>query len=601
MNVSTIYRHLLWKEFRFLSPLVLLTIGIALLLQIVQFTTKKETHSGGIELYLAEAIPILVGMICIGISIGHERDNRSWNWFSSIPVPWKHVLSSKAIVAFMLVTFSVVVLQLSEHVLFNWLKKTDNGSTPFSERVVYPVTIAFSYFLVTFFSVLVTRQTISGLFLGLAILIFEQILLPTYAVVLMSLIIASIGLPLFRWRWTSGQYVDIGQSMVDFVSRSKKPNEVLKVNLTRLTLRKASPFQAILWQVSHQSLPIMIPAFLIGASCAVLLLQDQVRMNYPWLGAGIMLAVLATSIAIMHNDVRQHQFRFLSDRGLSVWPGLLARLGLLAIVLVLPLPFMQQQGKEFFPLLILASFSVAGIAISNSAIIALVVAILGSLTYGITVSSLTDLGRTARQNHEFLQAFFDWNIHVHIGVFSAITLLTTVWLWNVRYRRSNRLLIVRFVFLSLVAFVIASIAAIPTVVYQLKYVDPNILLGQPSAPLLSYHSLTTRHGYSPQAILFNNVSAAGALNDYRLGAGRKALEYKLAHSNRSSPVPDIDRDEYFKELQQVLNAFGSNRWQDTSYSSFSNRDKLSSYFVAEAAASILAETIFIAVFLTKLI
>ncbi len=146
MNTFTIYRHLLWKEFRFLSPLVLLSVGIALLLQFVQFTSKKEIHSGGIELYLAEAIPLLVAIISIGVSIGYERDNRSWNWFSSIPVSWKHVLSSKAITVLALVIFSIVVLQFSEHVLLAWMNKLDNQAVPFSDRVLYPAATQVAFF-----------------------------------------------------------------------------------------------------------------------------------------------------------------------------------------------------------------------------------------------------------------------------------------------------------------------------------------------------------------------------------------------------------------------------------------------------------------------
>ncbi len=212
----------------------------------------------------------------------------------------------------------------------------------------------------------------------------------------------------------------------------------------------------------------------------------------------------------------------------------------------------KQIGSELLFVGFLVCTSVAAIAITNSSVIALAVVILSSLIYGVALGNLANLGTFMQGPAKFedrtWRDFFDWNPTVHICVFLCYSDNRIVAL-EVSLPSFDRWLVVRYVLFVPVAFVLASIAAIPTIVYQTKYVDPQILFGQPAAPLTFYQidGQKPYGAFSREATLLSNLYVSGKLSEYRFNNGREVFGKQI---NRAINT----RQEHRPRLIRISNA-----------------------------------------------
>ena len=102
---STLWFHLLWKDFRQVRMLI---VGVAIVEACMQLMmgTFESMWPAEMALFslnainIALATPTLLAIGCSGVLIGQERQTGSWTWSSSLPVSWRQSLASKTLVWF---------------------------------------------------------------------------------------------------------------------------------------------------------------------------------------------------------------------------------------------------------------------------------------------------------------------------------------------------------------------------------------------------------------------------------------------------------------------------------------------------------------------
>ncbi len=105
MTNLALSKHLLWKDYRQLRPALIGCWAILAVIMLLTFIRQLSVPLNSMVFFpdsilLVLAAPTLVAMAASGILIGHERETRSWNWSSSLPIHWFSSLLSKTIVWF---------------------------------------------------------------------------------------------------------------------------------------------------------------------------------------------------------------------------------------------------------------------------------------------------------------------------------------------------------------------------------------------------------------------------------------------------------------------------------------------------------------------
>ena len=245
MTTLALSKHLLWKDYRQMRPALLgcwaILTSILLFMCILQLVSRRG------EIILADSIlivlsaPTLAAMAASGILIGHERQTRTWNWTSSIPVPWVSSLVSKTVVWFASSVMMVATLWIVYTLLMLLCRVWGMDAYPIQPWItpqivvmtvlVVPliVYICFSY------AALLWNDTLSA-FVGASLVVGAIFILlsdPVPRILLadrwggtassntqlLGMFLVLVGLVLlpfvlmvraYEWRWTSGQLASIG-------------------------------------------------------------------------------------------------------------------------------------------------------------------------------------------------------------------------------------------------------------------------------------------------------------------------------------------------------------------------------------------------------
>lgn len=253
MNPTVAMRHLLWKDFRQIRPaLVACLVMLAciqllyLAAQLVERGTSMATFQSA---YLIALIaPTLAAIACSGLLVGQERQTRTWNWSSSLPISWSSALASKFVV-WLASSAVLTVLLLAVYGLLYRVALLA-GRVPSSDvmwqiaevRVMLAMLllIPFEVFVIFSIAALLWNDTLLALVVSAIALVTGHLLVidvgtrivhgiprsyplrpQDYLETVVALLVAAIALAAlglcyaFRWRWTTGQLSSV--SLRDFI------------------------------------------------------------------------------------------------------------------------------------------------------------------------------------------------------------------------------------------------------------------------------------------------------------------------------------------------------------------------------------------------
>ncbi len=463
------WHALIWKDFQQVKPaLVAISLGL-IAMQFLAAAAAAVLGNYNSQQPLVSAItigfmgPVLAIIASVGLLLGHERQMGSWAWSSSLPMSWRSALASKTAVAIGSSFLTFVPLAFVPTVLFALGYRFDTQG-PFVELVgaqFLVLLIAVDVGVVLATSVLIFRESLTGLVVGAIWALFGQIMIVglfgelvyrmlgasddqraqwanSIIVALFTLLFLAnswLFVALFRWRWGYGQTVELSVRRRQHVGERVRP-------LTRWEAAVASypAPRSEFGMLFAQSLRVSwvsracvaMAAFTLSVLCSMGPNTDPV-FQITIIAAG------ALGFLTFDGDHVSRRFRFFADRGVSPLNFVLSRLTVtLAIatstfVACIAYHYVQNQnglyvGSLIHAVLFMAMF-VLGTLCSLSfrrAIIGLVVAVhLGVLVAGIFLMvHMSDQLFVFDQRPEW----FRFHVAAGVPVSCALGLVALIWL-----------------------------------------------------------------------------------------------------------------------------------------------------------------------------
>lgn len=360
MQSLAVSKHLLWKDYRQLLPAIVgcwAIMAVILLLICVRDLLSKVDSVMPDGIMLVLAAPTLAAMAASGIAIGHERQTRSWNWSSSLPIPWASSLISKSIVwllssVAMVATLFVLFIALMQLcIAVKGFQLTE--PTWLSPQIIIMTAIVVPLIVFICFSLaaLIWNDTLTAFVVAAiavaAAYVMMSDLVPRYMlgsgvrldrtaegigtglVVLFLVFFAGIVMvQLYKWRWTSGQLASIG-----WAGRMPTPFSSVQQRVIWQSVSwnggASGEFRMLLVHGISTALVIRTLIFLGVVGFSLL----QYRSPHGALvlcviGAGLM------GVTVFGSDHSNAAYKFLADRGVH-WGKLLAGHALPPMVLAL--------------------------------------------------------------------------------------------------------------------------------------------------------------------------------------------------------------------------------------------------------------------------
>lgn len=367
-----IHRRLLWKELRQLLPLALGTLLIGILLLGLYLINQALSPSENLQLDPLLVLNIIPAMFAVGVGailVGHEKDQRTILWLTSLPIPKQSLIRSKWIATlagwmaiWILSLLGVGLCRLTGLIAWDSYRNTtwfEFLSLPLHSLYLSLAGLALAW---------KTRSSFAAMIwlLPFAFLPYLLVLLLTYltsqfngsssayhwtntraSTLEWSILLITCCLAVTYWGWHNAW-----QSLQASSQRKTQP---LTSTPTRLRSAPHTPVSALIWQFTQQNrqpLFVIVGLFLLSflLFCIPLLLptesglpQDQDQTVVVWAIAKAALAICGCGVLTFQGDRFLNRIRFLADRGISprlTWltrhavPASLAGLGLLLALLV---------------------------------------------------------------------------------------------------------------------------------------------------------------------------------------------------------------------------------------------------------------------------
>ncbi len=355
LPASQIARALLWKDFRqaaggLVGSLGLL-VGIMLLLFIMQVTSRGSMDTFQGAFLIAYSAPSLAALACVGLLIGQERQTRTWNWSSHLPVSWYSSLLSKTVVWIISSTIMLLLLLALYGVLYRiclsvgYVPMTDMSSlTPIGWLGAMLLAAVQSYLLFGV-AVLLMQDALwaiclAGIGFGTVYLLYVSYLPgartpASYAFDVGILLALSIAMfESYRWRWTNGQTIVLGDALRRAFATRATTRE--KTWDTCKQQGRPSEWRMLLTHAMRTGMGLRITVLLLFGFAAYNSSTDE--------GAVLMASVFGSAllgVSTFSSDMAMQRYRFFADRGSSrfrvffakSWPALLvALMGVIVLV-----------------------------------------------------------------------------------------------------------------------------------------------------------------------------------------------------------------------------------------------------------------------------
>ncbi len=332
------WKYLLWKDFQqvkvlFLACLVCL-MASQILVTAVELLDPKT--SGGVAVAafaFALICPTLLALGVAGMTIGNERQTRTWGWCSSLPMTWQQAFASKVLVWVITGVCSLCIL-LAVAIVCNlvvgrelpWSTTTSEFGS-FAMVQVYAMGVGLC--ALVFFSIATTilNDTILATsFTGVAIAVVSFILgespdlfaMEIVGVRFIALTLFSAGLlatlTAFRWRWGRGQFSSFSSVRATFV-RAPVGSALAMWQCYSTQFRRPLEMWMLLVQSLRGSLVLLGLTLLIIALPSVVNGTRHEALHSILLTLALPFASILLGTSMFASDQTLSQFRFLADRG----------------------------------------------------------------------------------------------------------------------------------------------------------------------------------------------------------------------------------------------------------------------------------------------
>ncbi len=421
-------RQLWWKEWRQISPLILLLILLAVVLHLAFLASPRSLSQGG-SLAVLLGLPGLFAVGAGAMLVGQEKELKTLHWLSTIPIPPKQIAATKITIS----TLALIVLwpiSIVLAVLFGISNGVfNNFSASDFSMITWPLHSLFLLFAGFALSWRLQSSLVALILLipialapSLLANLLTHLFAPSSTTTWIDLqpegnLLAGCQVVLSAaalWLSLRHAHTALGPARPPKISQliaSRKPD-------TLVLGSPASPWNALLWQMVRQNKPLLLWVMLpcIAGLLFAYLTPSTTKWGANQIEPGLIAMITLVpacifGISVFQGDQLNIRIRFLADRGVppsriwlsrhALFVACLVFLGLLAFAAFIN---SQSRSNETMQEAILASLWLFGAAlllygvsqwvsqISTSPIVAALAAIalcIAALVYtGICVETL---------------------------------------------------------------------------------------------------------------------------------------------------------------------------------------------------------------------
>lgn len=314
--------HLLWKEIQQVRALAIALLVLGALIYLLLWLWGSTSYDA-----VSVLLPNLFALGAPVLMIGHEEETGTLAWSRTLPIGWRSTLISKWLVA-------LVGLAMAWGLSFFCYQLTPQSrvfadSMNLMSSPQYLLTFSLTLLACGFMLSWWLRKPIPTLFVLVALMALVYMgcfalsehlwghryaqadgVVPLLAVAGAVMAVASVFFARRTWTQPWSRKSRLPARTGSPVVRPYRPTEVVPLLPPGVRV-------ALLWQHARQSLPITMPAFVVGVLAAMLPLLGQ--YFYGWAVFLSVVAVLMLGVATFLTDNTSGRHRFLAERGFSAW------------------------------------------------------------------------------------------------------------------------------------------------------------------------------------------------------------------------------------------------------------------------------------------
>jgi len=323
MNRNLVIKRLWWKELQQLWPLVLLLLVVGGGLQAL-FAAVPTSFDAWRHTLIFVGLPGLFAVGAGALIVGQEKELRTLQWLSSLPISARDILSTKLLVGLVGLVFVWIASWLIAGATGAW-PTTVSGNIevlPFVAHSFFVLTVGFAtaWRLKSSFVSLLLLIPLAGLPLLLASVqasAFGRTQQLEYLNLWMMIYSGLFAVAFLWWGWRIGLRQLGPQSGMPWVAQASGQASLAAIPFRR---QRTTPFAALVWQFAMQNRVALLGLTAVWLLVALAASVDPTSEQIVFLCALVgLLACSWLGMSVFQSDSHDRRAMFLADRGVAPW------------------------------------------------------------------------------------------------------------------------------------------------------------------------------------------------------------------------------------------------------------------------------------------
>lgn len=323
MNRNLVIKRLWWKELQQLWPLVLLLLVVGGGLQLI-FALVPNSYDGWRHTIIFVGVPGLFAVGAGALIVGQEKELRTLQWLSSLPISARDILSTKLLVGLAGLVFVWLASWLIAGATGDWPTTVSRNIEvlPFVAHSFFVLTVGFAtaWRLKSSFVSLLLLIPLAGLPLLLASLqasAFGRTQQLEYLNLWMMIYSGLFAVAFLWWGYRIGLRQLGPQSGMPWVAQASGQASLAAIPFRR---QPATPFVALVWQFAMQNRVALLGLTAVWLLVALAAPVDTASQQIVFLGGLVGWLVCSwLGMSVFQSDSHDRRAMFLADRGVAPW------------------------------------------------------------------------------------------------------------------------------------------------------------------------------------------------------------------------------------------------------------------------------------------
>lgn len=388
MNTRIANQRLLWKEVRQLWPLVASLLAVALTLHLLYLLGQSSSRYA-----IFIGLPGLFAVGAGALMVGQEKELRTLQWLSTLPISKKKLIGTKLLVGFS----GLIIMWCLSFLLTNLFARFDQQDD-YGLSASFDATVPLNSLFILLAGYALAwraRSSMVALFALIPVAIIPNLLafellfiaskfnwvsapfqsvspLPLAILIPCQLVCTIV---ILQWGWRN--------AMQALSAETTRPTRSLTTSSTKTVLGSPlRPDAALVWQAAKQNRLVLLVAVglivlgsILGAAAIFNSVATQDQSAFIVSGGALFVAISWLGISAFQSDRLHRRVRFLADRGISpraTWlsrhtpPICVVAIAIIAVAVLYVVAMSYQESRNLIPILILSAVVVSLLTYSIS-------------------------------------------------------------------------------------------------------------------------------------------------------------------------------------------------------------------------------------------